>query len=82
MQQGHSRQKQQLARLDDRFALLTGGPRTDLPRQQSLLASLAWSYELLTVAEQALLAVPAQGPPPRADTGAAAAGAYHTPRHR
>ena len=35
------------ARLDDRFRLLTGGPRTALPRQQTLRATLDWSYSLL-----------------------------------
>ena len=35
------------ARLDDRFALLTGGRRTALPRHQTLRATLDWSYELL-----------------------------------
>ena len=44
-----------VARLTDRFALLTGGPRTELPRQQTLLASLDWSYDLLSPAEQTLL---------------------------
>ena len=43
------------ARLDDRFALLTGGSRTALPRQQTLQASIDWSYELLSDAEQTLL---------------------------
>ena len=43
------------ARLDDRFRLLTGGPRTALARQQTLRATLDWSYERLTGAEQALL---------------------------
>jgi predicted ATPase/DNA-binding winged helix-turn-helix (wHTH) protein len=33
--------------LDDRFALLTGGHRTSLPRQQTLRATLDWSYDLL-----------------------------------
>ena len=36
------------ARLDDRFRLLTGGPRTALPRQQTLRATLDWSHDLLT----------------------------------
>ena len=36
------------ARLDDCFRLLTGGPRTALPRQQTLRATLEWSYRLLT----------------------------------
>jgi predicted ATPase len=46
---------QQLAsRLNDRFRLLTGGSRTALPRQQTLQALIDWSYELLSVEEQAL----------------------------
>lgn len=43
------------ARLDQMFLLLTGGSRTALPRQQTLRATLDWSYDNLTVAEQALL---------------------------
>jgi predicted ATPase/class 3 adenylate cyclase len=43
------------ARLDDRFKLLTGGSRTALPRQQTLRALIDWSYDILTVEEQALL---------------------------
>jgi predicted ATPase/class 3 adenylate cyclase len=35
------------ARLDDRFRLLTGGARTSLPRQRTLEAAVAWSYDLL-----------------------------------
>jgi len=42
------------ARLDDRFRLLTGGSRTALPRQQTLLALIDWSYDWLSPAEQAL----------------------------
>jgi predicted ATPase len=42
-------------RLDQRFRLLTGGSRTALPRQQTLRATVEWSYSLLTGAEQALL---------------------------
>ena len=38
--------------LDNRFQLLTGGSRTLLPRQQTLEASVDWSYDLLTDAEQ------------------------------
>ncbi|MGE0878220.1 MAG: BTAD domain-containing putative transcriptional regulator [Acidimicrobiia bacterium] len=34
-------------RLDDRFRLLTGGLRTNLPRQQTLRAVVDWSYDLL-----------------------------------
>lgn len=40
--------------LDDRFRLLTGGSRTAMPRQQTLEASVAWSYELLDDEERAL----------------------------
>ena len=42
-------------RLDQRFRLLTGGSRTALARQQTLLATVGWSYSLLTSAEQRLL---------------------------
>lgn len=41
-------------RLDDRFHLLTGGSRTALPRQQTLQALIDWSYDLLSLDEQAL----------------------------
>jgi predicted ATPase/class 3 adenylate cyclase len=34
-------------RLTDTFRLLTGGGRTALPRQQTLLAAVDWSYQLL-----------------------------------
>jgi predicted ATPase/DNA-binding CsgD family transcriptional regulator len=44
------------ARLDERFALLTGGSRAGLPRQQTLRAMVDWSWELLTGAERAVLA--------------------------
>ena len=44
-----------LRRLDHRLALLEGGPR-DLPeRQQTLRATIAWSYQLLADAERELL---------------------------
>jgi len=43
------------ARLSDRFRLLTRGDRTSLPRQQTLRASIDWSYDLLTDHERALL---------------------------
>jgi len=43
-------------RLDQRFRLLTGGSRTALERQQTLRATVDWSYSLLTAAEQVLLA--------------------------
>jgi predicted ATPase/DNA-binding SARP family transcriptional activator len=42
-------------RLDDRFRLLTGGSRIALPRQQTLRASIDWSYNLLEEAERRLL---------------------------
>ena len=37
-------------RLDQRFRLLTGGPRTALPRQRTLQATVDWSFELLAPA--------------------------------
>jgi predicted ATPase/class 3 adenylate cyclase/DNA-binding CsgD family transcriptional regulator len=40
--------------LDERFRLLTGGTRTALPRQQTLRASVDWSFDLLTDAERVL----------------------------
>jgi len=43
------------ARLDDRFALLTGGPRVAETRQQTLRATVEWSHDLLTVDEQVML---------------------------
>ena len=42
-------------RLDQRFRLLTGGSRTALERQQTLRATVGWSYSLLTAAERVLL---------------------------
>jgi predicted ATPase/class 3 adenylate cyclase len=42
-------------RLDQRFRLLTGGSRTALERQQTLQATVDWSYSLLNGAEQLLL---------------------------
>lgn len=42
-------------RLSDRFDLLTSGSRTALPRQQTLRATLDWSYSLLSPAEQLLM---------------------------
>ncbi len=44
------------ARLDRRFALLTGGSRAALPRQRTLLAMVDWSWELLNMAERRVLA--------------------------
>lgn len=43
------------SRLDDRFRLLTGGSRTALPRQQTLRATIDWSYGLLDEKEKTLL---------------------------
>ena len=40
--------------LDDRFRLLSGGSRTAMSRQQTLEASVAWSYDLLGPDEQQL----------------------------
>jgi predicted ATPase/transcriptional regulator with XRE-family HTH domain len=42
------------ARLDDRFALLSSGSRIAPSRQQTLRATLDWSYELLTETEREL----------------------------
>jgi predicted ATPase/DNA-binding CsgD family transcriptional regulator/Tfp pilus assembly protein PilF len=42
-------------RLRDRFQLLDSGDRTAPPRQQTLRATVDWSYELLDGAEQILL---------------------------
>jgi predicted ATPase len=43
------------ARLNDCFRVLTGGDHTALPRQQTLRASIDWSYDLLDVPERVLL---------------------------
>jgi predicted ATPase/DNA-binding CsgD family transcriptional regulator len=40
------------ADLDDRFRYLTGGARTVMPRQQTLAASVDWSYERLDDVER------------------------------
>jgi predicted ATPase/class 3 adenylate cyclase len=42
-------------RLDQRFRLLTGGSRNALPRQQTLGAMVAWSYDLLNDNEKTVL---------------------------
>ncbi len=42
-------------RLTDMFRLLMGGSRTALPRQQTLRASIDWSYALLAEAERVVL---------------------------
>jgi non-specific serine/threonine protein kinase len=43
-------------RLDHRFRLLTGGSRAALPRQQTLRATIDWSYQLLSPPERLLFA--------------------------
>lgn len=43
-------------RLDERFRLLTGGPRRVLERHQTLRHAVQWSYGLLTPVEQTTLA--------------------------
>jgi len=42
-------------RLDQRFRVLTGGARTAVSRHQTLRATMDWSYQLLPLAEQAVL---------------------------
>ncbi|TKG72340.1 AfsR/SARP family transcriptional regulator [Prauserella endophytica] len=44
-----------LARLDDRFRLLSGGPRDAPARQRTLRAMIDWSWELLTEPERVVL---------------------------
>jgi predicted ATPase/DNA-binding SARP family transcriptional activator len=44
-----------VARLDERFVLLSGGRRRARQRQQTLKAAMDWSYELLDADEQSLL---------------------------
>jgi tetratricopeptide (TPR) repeat protein len=41
-------------RLDQRFALLTAGGRTAVPRHRTLRAAIDWSYDLLAPPERAL----------------------------
>jgi len=41
-------------RLEDRFAILSAGRRTALPRQQTLESTVAWSYDLLAGVERIL----------------------------
>ena len=44
--------QQILDRLHDRFGLLTGGPSTALPHQQTMRATVDWSYDLLNDKEK------------------------------
>jgi len=48
--------EQIVERLDDRFRLLTAGSRTATARQQTLQATIEWSYELLSEPERDLWA--------------------------
>ncbi|MCX5180405.1 ATP-binding protein [Streptomyces virginiae] len=48
--------EQVLARLEDRFALLTGGVRGGLARHRALRTAIGWSHELCTPAERLLWA--------------------------
>ena len=51
----HMSIEQMASELDDRFRLLTGGSRMVMPRQQTLAASVEWSYELLDDVERRVL---------------------------
>ena len=44
----------EIARRLDKLRLLSGGTRDAMPRQQSLAATIDWSYRLLTTSEQQL----------------------------
>ena len=44
-----------MQRLDQRFAFLTDGSRSALPRHRTLRSMLDWSYDLLTECDQAML---------------------------
>ena len=48
--------RQVTERLDQRFRLLTGGSRSAMPRQQTLQATVDWSFGLLTSTERETLA--------------------------
>jgi len=41
-------------RLNERFRILTGGSRTELPRHQTMRALIDWSYDLLSAQERRL----------------------------
>jgi predicted ATPase len=63
------------AGLDDRFALLAAGPRTALPRHQTLRALIDWSWDLLDEPERRMLMAAAVYP-----AGIAVADAAETAR--
>jgi predicted ATPase/class 3 adenylate cyclase len=46
--------QQLTAKLNERFRMLTGGDHSALPRQQTLRATIDWSFDLLDVRERAL----------------------------
>lgn len=48
--------EQILHRLNDRFRILADGARTALPRQQTLRATIDWSYNLLSANEKTMFA--------------------------
>lgn len=48
--------QQVLSRLDERFTLLTGGHRGDIPHHRTLWALVGWSHDLCTPAERTLWA--------------------------
>ncbi|WP_405620128.1 ATP-binding protein [Streptomyces sp. NBC_01508] len=48
--------EQILRRIDDRFQLLTGGARGELPRHRTLRTAIGWSHELCTPTERLLWA--------------------------
>jgi predicted ATPase/class 3 adenylate cyclase len=51
----HLSPEEVMARLDDRFRLLTGGRHRRAQRQQTLQATIDWSHDLLSDAERTLL---------------------------
>jgi predicted ATPase len=63
--------------LDDRFALLSGGLRTVLPRHQTLRALIDWSWSLLDAGERRMLTALAVYPAGIAAADAAEVAAAH-----